>query len=186
MEPRNWDGATVDRSVRNRLRRLDKNLRVCFSPYALDPLTGRVIEMDGYGENCERLVGALRDPAFYLWHRTDKYGWALVQTYPLANGFDHLDVLRLESDLARHKSPEEAWRILHGKRERQRRAQIQSEQNRLRDKAIDNKKLIRDAAAGDDGFFRRQPKAFGYSGQRTRTSSGEGGYIIRSDHELGL
>jgi len=186
MEPRSWDGASVDRSVLNRLRRLDRRLRVCFSPYALDPLTGRVIEMDGYGEDCERLTGALRDPAYYLWHKSDRYGWSLVNTTPVTAGFGHIDVLRLESDIARHRSPEEAWRLLHGKRERQRRAQVKSAKNLLTDKAVDNKKLIRDAAAGDDGFFLRQPKAFGYGNQKTRTSSGEGGLIIRSDKELGL
>lgn len=185
--PRNWDGASVDPSVRRRLKRLDPRLRVTFSPYSLDPLTGNPIEMEGFDTDLGvPLRGPCADPSFYLWRKTDTQGWVLVQVYALAaGGFGHLQVLKLEADLARWHSPEQAWRIVAGKTERMRAAAAQSKKDYLRDKALDNKKLILDAASGDDGFFRRGGKGFSYAGQTSRTSGGEK-VVSRDDRELGL
>jgi hypothetical protein len=186
MRPRNWDGATVDRSVLNRMRRLDRKLLVTFSPYALDPVTGNPIAGDGIDENDNILQGQpIPDPAFYLWRRHDIYGYVLVCIYPVSKGFGHLEVLKLESDLARFHTPADAWRIVYDKTERLRQSRIRHESSELRAKALDNKKLMLDAAAGDDGFFRRSGKGFSYAGQTSRTSGGER-TVHKDARELGM
>lgn len=184
MEPRNWDGASVDRSVLSRMRRLDPKLKVTFSPYALNPFTGDVIEQDGYGEDCEKLTGPCSDPAFYLWRKCDKAGWIFVQSYPVTQGFGHREVLALESDLARWHSPDKVWEIIDAKTRGARERLAQQKRNDMRDKVMDNKKLAMDVASGKSTF--RDPKTFSYSGQARRTSSAEGAPVQRSNRELGI
>jgi hypothetical protein len=191
MEPIRFDGASVDRSVLRRLRRLDKNLRVTFAPVALDTFTGRPILMSGRLDPMTGVIlrGPVSDPGFYLW-RKDRFSshHFFVQSYPAgpAGGFGHLEVLKLEMDLARHHSPDALWRIVENSyKTKHARAEAAHKQLML-DKALDNKKLIWDTAV-EGKPLHREAKAFSYRGQAKRTSSGEGGLVIpRSDRDLGL
>lgn len=185
MEPRNWPGGSVDRSVIKRLHRLDPKLKVTFSPYALDGLTGNPIIADGYDDDCNKLNGPVHDPCFYLWRKSDQSGWTLVQVYPAAQGFGQKEVLMLEADLGRCYSEKELWQQIRRRAEVTRMREAKRKSNMLTDRTMDNKKLVMDVASGKTSFH-REAKSFGYAGQTRRTSSAEGGLIDRDRRELGI
>jgi hypothetical protein len=187
MEPTRFDGPSIDRSVLRRLHRLDRNLRVTFSPWALDTLSGRPIEMDAWDTTTgEGQVGLCHDPAFYLWRKDDASSHHFfVTSYTVQHGFTHRDVLRLEADLARFHSPKECWRIVKANYDRRREAETRAHRGLMLDKAINNRKLMLDAMQGNVDL-RRAPKVFGYSGQAYRRSSAESAGVARSNRELGI
>jgi hypothetical protein len=108
MEPMSWIGASVDTGVLRRLKRLDKNLRVTFSPYALDLFTGRPIVCEGAVDTETGIVhnGPVLDPAHFLWRKDSLCSHHhFVKTYSLLEGgLGHLAVMHLEADLAPRRS----------------------------------------------------------------------------------
>jgi len=185
MEPIRFDGPSVERGVLSRLKRLDRQLRVTFSPYAIDTSTGLPIIMDGYGERGEVLTGPCRDPAFYLW-RKDPYSshHYFVRSYPVQEGFNHLSVRHLEGDVSRHRTPAEAWRITKAMTERNAARRTAAHKQYLKDKMAANASLGLDIARGKRTT--REAKAISYSGMGSHTSSAESRLISLSNRELGV
>jgi hypothetical protein len=186
MEPIKWDGPSIEPGVKRRLKRLDTYLRVTFSPYALDTLTGRPIQMDGYAEDGSYLSGALIDPAHFLWRKDPNSSHHFfVRSYSVhTGGFGHLEVLHLEADVARHRSPSEAWRFLKAATDRNLARKAKVHKDYLSDKVRANQSLALDIAQGRRTD--RTAKAVSYPGQTSHTSSHEQSRIVLSNRELGV
>jgi hypothetical protein len=172
MEPLRHYDASVDSGVLSRLKRLDPQLRVTFSRYALNPDTGRPIEMSGRLDPCtgEWLAGVVHDPAFYLWRKDDcSSHHFFVAAYPQ---FGHREVMLLEADLARFERPEDIERIVRERAERRRERQLSSVKGDRQEVRRANRKRIHDLVfEGKSGM--REAKVSSYAGQSTRTSSAE-------------
>jgi len=187
MEPRTWMGASVDRSVLRRLRRLDKRLRVTFSPYALDTFTGQLIICENAVDTEAGTVhnGPVVDPAHFLWRKPDGSHHVFVKSYPLLEGgFTHLSVLHLEGDLARHHTPAEAWRRVSNAAAKTAANKAKAHQNHLKDKVAANAGFGLRALRGEVNW-QRDAKTFSYAGASSRLSGAERS-IVRDKRELGI
>lgn len=183
MEPPRWDGPSIDYGVESRLARLDRQLVVTFSPFALDPLSGRVIETNTKidPETGNMIIGAVRDPAYYLWRRDENSTHHFfVQAYPLrAGGFGYRQVLALERDLARFIAPQHLAAYL-ADRDREIRERMQAQHDQLQaDKISANRSKIErtlsgmHAGDGSENLDRRQANITSYPGQKNRGTPGE-------------
>jgi hypothetical protein len=131
------------------------------------------------------MSGAVLDPAHYLW-RKDSYSshHFFVRSYPIEQRFGHEAVMHLEADIARHRSPTEAWRFMQAMTERNRNRMAKSHKQYLKDKVAANASLGLDIARGKRTS--RTATAVSYPGQRSHTSSAETGLISMSNRELGI
>jgi len=159
--------------VKSRLKRLDPDLFVTWSPWMLDALTGRPIET-----NWGALVPA---PGFYLWRRDRDAG----KTYWVSvfERFGHEQVANLEADLARFMSPDEIIRRVAANRRRNMEAGRKRCEERRADVYAANKSRIVDLMNGMSG--RRPPKTYSYPGQQDRRSSMERQEFLRDAREDG-
>jgi hypothetical protein len=185
MVPVNHAAApALERGVLNRLKRLDPSLRVTWSPYALNPETGRPIEMSGRvdPESGEQLLGAVRDPAFYLWKKDP--GSSHHFFVGVSPRFGHLEVLRLETDFARFYRPEDILRVVKTAADRRRALDRAAMEQLQRDKIRANRKRIHDLVfEGKRGL--RSTKVVSYGGMTRRSSSAERALIEKEAREDG-
>jgi hypothetical protein len=173
MRPINHaEAPSVERGVLARLRRLDPQLFVTWSPWAINPVTGQVIECKASidpdtGEEVE--AGAVYDPAFHLWRRDDGSTCCLVMSFPK---FGHAEVRKLENDLARFMKPSAILKAMAEARhavQKKRHEDYEDYHNQL-SKA--NSQRIGDLVfAGRSG--RRTRKIVSYAGQRNRSTPTE-------------
>jgi hypothetical protein len=172
MEPRNWDGPSIDRGVLKRLHRLDPQLVVTWSPYALDVMTSNPIEQSGNmdPETGDVGRGPVPDPAFYLWRRDEcSTHHVFVNLY---QQFTDREVLALERDIARFERPQDIMRIFH-ERDRARRDRALVNKNILQQAKIKaNERRIDDLILGGVES-KRQAKSFSFSGQTNHSTPGE-------------
>jgi hypothetical protein len=163
MEPPNWDGPTVDSGVLKRMKRLAPRLKVTWSPYALDPTTGRVLEQSGkvdpyYGNV---LTGPVKDPAFYLWRRDSSSShYFFVSMY---RTFGHREVHGLEGDIARLVRPQDILPIIQANEERRKATGKRAQRDTQRAKIAANKTKIEETLEGKRDA--RSPRVFSYPGQ---------------------
>jgi len=188
MEPTNWDGKSIEPGVKRRLRRLDRYLRVTYSPYSLDTFTGYPILRDGTmdTETGEVSFGPVLDHANYLWRKDPNSSHHFfVKSYSVyTGGFTHLSVRHLEGDVARHLNPSDAWRLVKERTDRNRLRQASAHKQHLTDKVLANKELALDIAKGKRTD--RVAKVVSYAGQRSHTSSSERSRISMENRELGI
>lgn len=159
----------VDVGVLHRLRRLDPCLFLTWSPYSIDPLTGRpIIPHTSVDPTTGTLIQArpVDDPAWYLWRREEnstKVHW--VTAIP-GGFFGHQHVAKLEGDLARFMSPSA---ILRGIAEKRREVDMRRKENyhqRHTDTIDANRGRVGDLLAGRSG--QRTAKIMSYSRQTNR------------------
>lgn len=186
MEPIHYDGPSIEPGVKRRLRRLDRQLRVTFSPYSLDTFTGYPILMNGMNEDGYYLRGPAKDPAHYLWRKDPcSSHHFFVMSYSVhTGGFGHLQVRHLEGDIARHLSPEHAWRAVKEATDRNLARKAVHHKQYLRDKTVANKDLAWDIVNGK--HVTRSAKVMSYSGVGSRLSSYEKGEVRLDNRELGV
>ena len=176
--PFHFDGVSIEPSVRKRLRRLDKQLLVTFSPYSIDPHTGAPIEAKrGVDpETGEVFGGLVHDPAFHLW-RKDSYSshHFYIRAYPQ---FTHREAGMLESDIARFVSPAHIGRVLREREAEHRARLLKAEKAQRQDKAEANEKRIHALISGKDRGT-RDLRSFSYAGQAKHTSAGESPVVMK-------
>ena len=90
---------SIDPGVLARLRRLDKDLVVTWSPWVVDGLSGQPI-IDNYTGR------PVLDPAYAIWLCVDG-DYRLVKT---SKAFGHQEVEKLERDVGRHLNPADVMR----------------------------------------------------------------------------
>jgi hypothetical protein len=155
-----------------RLRRLDPQLVLTWSPYSLDPLTSHPIEMAGNLDpyTGEWLVGPVEDPAYYLWRKDEVSSHhVFVMAFPR---FTNREVLGLERDIARFERPQDIMRIFH-ERDKARRAKLMGNKRETQtDKIEANEGLIDDLVVGGRNT-RPQAKSFSYAGQGKKSTPGD-------------
>lgn len=169
MQPYNHAGGpTIDVSVERRLRRLDRCLFVTWSPWALDPLTGRPIETKGAIDPVTGDVvpaGTIESPEYHLWRRDEnssKVFW--VSSY---RHFGHAQVAKLEGDLARFMSPSAMLQKMMEARDRVLRKGREDYEDYHNQLSKANESRIHDLVfAGKSG--RRTRKVVSYPGQTNR------------------
>lgn len=172
MEPVRYDGPSIDYGVERRLRRLNPNLKVTWSPYALDHLTGRPIEMSGaldcYTGEFNR--GPVKDPGYYLWIKDGTFStYYLVAIY---QKFGHEEVMHLEADVARHMDHSRVFEFLEARGKALRERGLSRKRDAQKQKVAANKKRIHDLVfEGKSGV--RDAKVSSYKGQTRRLSSNE-------------
>jgi hypothetical protein len=172
MEPRTWDGPSVERSVLARMKRLDPQLRVTFSPYALDPMTCTPIEQSGILDpyTGEYNTGLVEDPAFYLWRKDEcSSHHVFVKAFPR---FTDREVLALERDVARFNRPQDIMRIFHERDTARREKALANKRELQNDKIAANARRIDDLVLGGK-TSRRGGRSYGYSGQGSKGSPGD-------------
>ena len=157
-------GPTIERSVVERMRRMDPLLRVTFSYVSIDPFTTRPLW-------CGDEFGYIRDPAYHLWSRDPDGRWWLVRSYPAAQGFGHREVMALEQDAARFFSPSEILRRRLAGIERRKEVAKAAYAQYHADALKANRKRINDLIDGK--FGQRQAKMFSYAGQSNRSTPGD-------------
>lgn len=171
MQPYSHAAApSLDRGVLSRLRRLDRDLLVTWSPYALDPLSGKPIEsvphvdpIDGWKPG-----GAVEDPAYYLWLLCTDGRVRLVGVY---QHFGHLQCAQLEGDVARRfPSHELARRFMEAKARSQERGLV-AQRDMQHQKIAANQSRINDLLNGK--LSRRQAKIMSAPGLSKRSTPGE-------------
>lgn len=186
-------GPQVDASVLARMKRLDPTLHVTFSPYALNE-RGQPMPVnpapDWEPADVSRLTKRgsewfLLEPAFHLWSLSPADGqWVHIREYPVAKGFGHREVYGLEADAARHMTPgalvARLKAIIKAREDKQKARFEEVRQDTIRE----NQSAIGDMLFGGKSST-RAPRVFSYSGQTSRTSSGERGQVEKSDKELG-
>lgn len=160
-------GPRIEPAVRERLQRLDRALSVTFSPWALDPLSGRPIEWEVTGQ-------PIPSPGFYLWHHLPDGRLRLVDFYEVERGFGHRELYHLEKRARAKGTPSQQVRealAALGAEQVARRLACADHWHRVL-KANARRML---ANADPNVSIYRDPRFFSYAGQRRRTSSGEGG-----------
>lgn len=163
MQPYNsTDAPAIDRGVKARLRRLDRDLFLSFSKYAIHPGTGQPLplrgRMDDGIEQYERRSGDLLliAPAWHLWVRDSDGRIHLVNSYPAESGFGHREVAALEADAARFMTPSEIVEIARQRRMERDRKRRQEYRDRHADITKANWGRIRDLCNGKSGYRERR------------------------------
>jgi hypothetical protein len=150
--------------------------------------TGYPILRDGTmdTETGEVSFGPVLDPAHYLWRKDPNSSHHFfVRSYSVhTGGFGHLEVLHLEADVARHRTPDEAWRYVKAMTDRNLARRASSHKQHLKDKVVANKDLALDIAQGKRTH--RAAKVISYGGQESHRSSDERSRISLSNRELGI
>lgn len=163
----NWScGPQVDRSVIERMHRLDRRLAVTYSPVSIDPTTSQPLET---------AQGLVRDPAFHLWAQDPDGNWWWVNSFPAESGFGHREVTALEADAARRMSPAEilARRLNFG--EERRAKGLRAHRAYHEDLLKANRSRIANLLELDGRTRRssdRQAKMFSYRGMSNRSTPG--------------
>jgi hypothetical protein len=161
-----------------RMRRLDSQLVLTWSPYSLDPLTSNPIEMQGRLDphTGEWLRGPVKDPAYYLWRKDEcSTHHVFVMTF---EKFTNRQVLALERDVARFNRPQDIMRIFHARDEARREKELGRKRQTQDDKVNANEQRIDDLVLGNK-LSRRQAKSFSYAGQGNKSTPGD----IEMDHK---
>lgn len=188
MEPIRMDGPSIDYGVARRLRRLDRQLRLTWSRYALDPFTGiPILAKPGIDPDTGvRYKGEVLDPAHYLWRKQEcSSHHFFIRTFEAP--FSHYDVRGLETDLARFHRPEDLGRVLRERYDTDLARKQRAYSGQMQDKVVDSKRLLHDTVTGDRTVnFYREAKGFSYAGQTKRTSGAEHGRVPVDNRILGL
>lgn len=190
MEPYNAsDGPAIDRGVLERMKRLDRNLHVTFSHYAIDYSTGCPVEVipgpDWEHEPVRRGdAWFVADPAFHLWVRGEDSLYHIVKSYPAELGFGQREVLGLEADVMRFMTPTAFLYEKMRNQARQEEKEHKDYKELRQDIAAENKSIIRDTVGlGDRDYTpNRQAKIVSYAGQGSRATPGD---VRKSDKEAG-
>jgi hypothetical protein len=188
MELFHSSDVNIDAGVLARLKRLDKNLRVTFSHFAINEVTSVPMVINDWGEEEAPFIvrrggtAFLHDPAFHVWVREEGSGrFHLVMTYPAANGFGHREVQKLEADVARYMSPTEILRKHRELREAAEAKEKQDNEELRSDILKANQSRIGDLVFGGK-HGHRDAKIVSYPGQGNRGSRGQ---VKKDDKEDG-
>lgn len=155
------DAPSLDHGAQTRLRRLNTNLCVTFSKWAIDPLTARPIVADR-----EAGGGTILDPHWHLWIKTADRGWTHIKQY---KHFGHEQIGWLEQDLGRFHSPNTILQMWARRREQVALKAREIRDQRIHDIGRQNKGRIRDLIQhGKSG--RRTRKLASYAGQGNRST----------------
>lgn len=159
------DGPSLDYGLEQRLRRIDPRLKVTFSHWSIDPVSGRPIECQGQ---------PIHDPAQHLWF-CGPMGWRYVDCLPMSEGgFSHANAALLEINKRAVESqrPELIARAIAERRALKERREKLSHLNWRHDRAQANKKRIGDLVFhGKSG--RRQANPSSFPGQTNRSTPGD-------------
>lgn len=156
------DGPTLDQGLQARLKRIDPNLRVTFSQWAIDTATSRPV--------IYKYTGApIPDPAHHLWiwsSRESRYFH--INSFSMSQGgFTHRNAQFLEQDAGRRMKPsallQQMLKVRDQKREREKAAHDQLQQDKIRE----NKKRIHDLVFENKQSV-RQAKIVSHGGQSNR------------------
>lgn len=185
-------GPTIEKTVLDRLHRLDHTLLVTFSRWALDH-RGQPMEVNPqpdwepqHVQRVHRCAGSwlFLDPAFHLWSRSADGDWVHVLQYPAERGFGHREVYALEADAARWMKAAEILAAQQAAIDhKNERGKARFDEVR-RDVEKENASAIGDLVFGKKSTT-RAPRVFSYSGQTDRRSSDEKTAIQKTDKELG-
>lgn len=161
------DGPVLDYGLQQRMQRLDPSLRVTYSDWCLDTISGQPIEVADTGK-------PIYFPAHHLWRHLNDGQWVWINWFPMiAGGFGHYNAYCLEIDKAISQSmdPENIYQMLASKkRAAEERAKDQHFAFR-RDRALANRRRMWDLAVeGKSGY--RDAKPSSYAGQTKRSTPG--------------
>jgi hypothetical protein len=189
------DGPSIAKEVVRELHQFDPSVRVTFSKFALDPMTGIPIEVDKakilIAEEDFSTVDALvkrgnayfvSDPRYYVWSQTPDGDVVLVKSIPVREGFDRrqIDILRQD-----RQSMERLVAFLEEKFAHQRYGEKKAKQN-WRDFQHDlvsaNASRIHDLIVNDKVMTHRDAKIMSYKNQGSRSTPGQ---VPTTDREAG-
>lgn len=135
---------SIDPGVQRRLKRLDDELFVTWSPWALDVLSGQPIVIKDVP--CDPVTGIkprngrIHDPRFYLW--LNVLGEVrFVQSFAQ---FGQREVLSLETQLSRFHRPRDIMRLKTEAFKRRQETMRAQHDAKLRDVIEENEPVIRD------------------------------------------
>ncbi len=169
LEPFNdSSGPSLDHGLELRLAKLDKRLKVTYSPWALDPMTASPI--------IDALTGQpIAEPAQHLWFRDANGKYRHVEQFLMSEGgFGHLNVSYLEANKRATETykPGELFRILEQRKLLTQEIERRRHHAHRLDKAQANKKRIADLVFhGKSG--RRQAKVSSFPGQVRHSTPGD-------------
>jgi len=151
-----------DLGVVRRMRRLDPDLFLTWSPFALSGTTGQPLS----GPTGR----PVRYPQWYLWLRCPDGKTRFINSFQT---FDHRNVAALESDLARFIAPRQvlARRIMESDARRKRLEE--AAQGRRMDAYAANKSRIRDLFVDGKIHDRRPARAYSAPGVSSRGTPGD-------------
>lgn len=174
----------LDKTVLDRLKRLDSNVKLTYSRFVINPMDGSPLAMhvtaDWYDHRPEVVKNLVKfgnnqyvlDPAWHLWAWTGEGRWYLIKSYPAAQGFGHREVMALEGDAARWMKPSEI--VAQAKRlEEEKVARQKAKYAEVRKEVLkENETRIKDYIYGKQDTD-RDGKLFSYGGQSHRGSTGK-------------
>lgn len=180
--------AHVDPGVLKRLTRLDRELRVTYSNWALNLESSFPIK----SKHFSNLGKYIPEPSFHLWVWCAEYGRYLhVNQYPAEIGFSHREVHFLEADCARTMTPTQMLALAARNREANA-AKAKADHAELREDVHKaNKSRIEDMldlepgrkkTSVGDASGSRDAKIVSYPGQGNRGSRGR---VRKEDREDG-
>lgn len=166
----------LDLGLERRLRSLDPNLLVTYSPWSIDPRDGQPIEdLDGQ---------PVAEPAHHLWIRQPSGKYHHIDLFPMAlGGFGYLNLRYLEANkrATETRSPVDIYRLMQTRNELLRETSARKHREHRQDRAQANKKRIGDLVFnGKSG--RRQAKISSYPGQVRHSTPGD---VLRDAREDG-
>lgn len=176
-------GPSLDIGVEKRLYRMDKNVRVTFSYFAIDMQTSypMTVNPNATWEPAERAMlvkhrgeWLLRAPCYHLWsRRSSDDRWWYVKGYPAEQGFGHREVAALEADVVRTgMTPSEIVNRAFENEARKKEEAKLAYRDERKQLLNANKRRIEDLVRwGKSG--RRQAKISSYPGQKNRSTPGE-------------
>lgn len=156
----------LDYGLEQRLQRLDKRLKLTYSPWSIDPTTGQPIE-DLFGQ-------PIAEPAQHLWIQRSSGQWRLVDSFPMqTGGFGYLNLRLLEANqrAVETHSPANLYRLMQARTELRREMASRAHKHQRLDRAKANQRRIGDLVFhGKSGL--RQAKISSYPGQTFHRTPG--------------
>lgn len=156
---------SIEPGVLARLKKLDPNLLLTFSQYALSIVTGQPMDYAGTKD-------PIVDPAWYLWQRQPDGGWINVAITSAEQGFGHREISNIEKwSWLKELKPEHIvalWETGAFNREQTKRQQIADRREQFRRA---NKKRIGDLVFEQKSGL-RQAKPISFPGQTSRNTVG--------------
>ena len=156
---------SIERGVEARLRRLDSQLVVTWSPYTVDALTGQLV-IDAWTHR------PVYDPGYSVWLCVDG-DYRFVKN---CASFGHREVGALERDVGRHMNPAHVMRAVSERQQRRMKVARDRYHEAQRDKVAANKKRIGDLVF-DGKTSERQARIFSAPNVGARGTPG----LVRRD-----
>ena len=178
MIPVNHSSApAIEPGVRKRLKRLDPDLFLTFTPQSIDPLTGSVVLYRGK---------PVKAPHFLLWVKHSDGSVHFVNVYAK---FGHEEVGKLERDVARIWAPKDIQRNMREARQKRLTKQRELQAQRHKDKLNANKRKLAEitpvALGGEGKTDHRDVKIFGGPGMGNLSKDTSGKYLFPDGKETG-